>query len=60
MKEIEHKMTYKTNTRYKACSIKSHTLISWCLGGIINGVNIAIEANEEDALYFSQRRNWSH
>lgn len=52
-------MTYKTNTRYKACSIKSHTLISWCLGGIINDVNIAIEANEEDALYFSQRQNWS-
>lgn len=60
LKEIWHKITYKTNTRYKACSIKSHTLTSWYLGGIVNDVNIAIEANEQDALYFSQRQNWSH
>lgn len=38
------------------CSIKSHTLISWCLGCIINYVNIAIQANEQESLYFSQRQ----
>lgn len=42
--------------RYKACSIKSHAVISWCLGCIINYVNIAIQANEQESLYFSQRQ----